>query len=350
MANTYKCPGCGAPLEYTPGTDALVCRYCGTEVKVEDIKQTEPYEYKVENHTDQDREERSSFHGYTCQSCGAQLLVDDNTTATVCCYCGSSALIQERLEGVLKPAGVIPFKINRDQAKEQFRKWLCTGIFTPSVFKKTATLENIRGIYVPFWLYDYKAEAKVTAECTKVHTERRGDTEYTHTDYYMVEREGTGIYEKVPVDASEKMPDDMMDMMEPYNYSEMKEFELPYLSGYESEKYNYESNDEQMAGRVENRVNTYIFQDVKDSIVGYTTTRFLKTDVSLFRKKAVYALLPVWMVTYRYKGENKSFAINGQTGKQVGNLPNSFGKQAAWFGGITAAIMLLLLLMGGLLG
>lgn len=350
MANTYKCPGCGAPLEYTPGTDALVCEYCSTKVRVEDLRQMESYEYRVENHIDQNQQERQNFNSYTCQSCGAQLIVDDNMTATVCCYCGSSALLRERLEGVLKPAGVIPFKIDREQAKERFRKWLCTGIFTPSVFKKTAALENVRGIYVPFWLYDYKADAKIAAECTKVHRERRGNTEYIHTDYFMIEREGTGIYEKVPVDASEKMPDDMMDMMEPYNYSEMREFEMPYLSGYQSEKYNYESNDSQMAERVENRVSAYIFQDIKDTISGYTTTRFLKNDVSLYRKKAVYTLLPVWMITYRYKGENKSFAINGQTGKQVGELPNSFGKITAWFGGITVGIALILLVMGGLFG
>jgi len=356
MANTYRCPGCGAPLEYTPGTNALICTYCGTEVSIEQLSQSEAgghSAHRTENHTASDTEDthiRQSFNGYTCQSCGAQLLIDEHTTATTCCYCGSSALIQERLDGVLRPAGVIPFKINKEQAKQSFRLWLCKGIFTPSVFKQKATLEQIKGIYVPFWLYDYRAEISATAECTRVYRERRGNTEFVHTDYYMAERQGASDYQKIPVDASEKMPDDMMDLMEPYHYSELKQFEMPYLSGYESEKYNYESSDTQMTERVEERVNAYILQDMRNSIMGYSTTRIVQNHISLHRNKAVYTLLPVWMITYRYKGENKSFAINGQTGKQVGELPNSPVKIAAWFGGMTAGIMALLLLVGGLFG
>ncbi len=353
MANTYRCPGCGASLEYTPGTDALVCAYCGTEVSVEQLSRNEASENRTENHSASDMEDtqaRQSFHGYTCQSCGAQLITDEYTTATTCCYCGSSALIQERLNGIWKPVGVIPFKINKEQAKQSFREWLCRGMFTPSVFKQKATLENIKGIYVPFWLYDYRAEISASAECTKIYRQRRGNTEFVHTDYYIVERQGFSNYQKIPVDASERMPDDIMDLMEPYHYNELKEFEMPYLSGYESEKYNYESNDTQMTGRVEERVNNYILQDMRNSITGYSSTHILRNQISLHRNKADYTLLPVWMITYRYKGENKSFAINGQTGKQVGELPNSPAKIAAWFGGITAGIMALLLLMGGFFG
>lgn len=356
MANTYRCPGCGAPLEYTPGTNALICTYCGTEVSIEELSRNESGEHDehvTQNYTSPNTENtqtRQSFNGYTCQSCGAQLIIDNHTTATTCCYCGSSALIQERLDGVYKPAWVIPFQINKEQAKEHFRRWLCKGMFTPSVFKKTATLEQIKGIYVPFWLYDYEAQISAAAECTKVYRERKGNTEFVHTDYYMVERQGVSNYQKIPVDASEKMPDDMMDLMEPYNYNEIKEFDMPYLSGYESEKYNYESSDTQMVGRVEDRVNTYIVQDMRQTITGYGSVHIIRNNVSLTRKKADYTLLPVWMITYRYKGENKSFAINGQTGKQVGKLPNSLAKIAAWFGGITAGIMLFLLLMGGIFG
>lgn len=351
MVNTYKCPGCGAPIEFKPGTEELVCEYCDTHVRVRDLDdEKDGYSYQTENEVNQDQEEREDFDSYTCENCGAQLIVDEHTSATVCCYCGSPALVKGRLNGVLKPAGVIPFKLDRNQAKEKFRKWICTGLFTPSVFKKAATLENIRGIYVPFWLYDYDAEADVQAECTKIVRERRGDTEYTHTDHYMVEREVQSSYRKIPADASERMPDDIMDMMEPYNYQEIKEFQMPYLSGYESEKYNYESTDQEVAGRIENRVSTYIFQDVKSTMMGYSSTRFIRNDVSLRRKKAMYTLLPVWMITYRYKGENKIFAINGQTGKQVGVLPNSKGKLAGCFFGVTAGIMLILLALGGLLG
>ena len=135
MVNTYKCPGCGASLEYRPGAGELVCEYCGTHVSVSDLdSQEEHYRCEVENEAVQE-ETRQDFQGYTCKTCGAHLITDEHTTATVCCYCGSSALIPERMEGILQPAGVIPFKIGKAEAKERFRKWLCTGFFTPKVFR-----------------------------------------------------------------------------------------------------------------------------------------------------------------------------------------------------------------------
>lgn len=353
MVQTYKCPGCGAPIEFGAGANELVCQYCGTHVDVNEAEQeNEQYkeQYNVENEVEYGDDERTSFNGYNCQSCGANLIVDEHTTATTCCYCGSSALIQQRLEGVLTPAKIIPFKINKNQAKEQFRKWICTGLFTPSVFKKTATLENIKGIYVPFWLYDYQARSSADAKCTKVRRERRGNVEYTHTDHYMVERDVESGYWKIPADASERMPDDVMDCLEPYSYGEMQDFAMPYLSGFESEKYNYESGDHQVADRVEERVKTYIFQDMKSTITGYSSVNFVRNNITLKRKKAMYTLLPVWMITYRYNGENRIFAINGQTGKQVGSLPNSMQKIFAWFGGITVGMTAILLVLGGLLG
>lgn len=351
MVQTYKCPGCGAPIEFAPGANELVCEYCGTHVDVNEAQQGNArYECHVEDQVEYGEDERQNFNGYTCQSCGANLIVDEHTTATTCCYCGSSALIQQRLEGVLTPAGVIPFKINREQAKERFRKWICGGLFTPGVFKKTATLENIKGIYVPFWLYDYDARSDAEARCTKVRKERKGNVEYTHTDHFRVVRDVETDYWKIPADASERMPDEIMDAMEPYNYTEMQQFAMPYLSGYESEKYNYESNDSHVADRVEDRVKTYIFQDMKSTIHGYSTVNFIRNNITLKRKKAIYTLLPVWMITYRYNGENRIFAINGQTGKQVGTLPNSMKKVCAWFAGVTFSVMAILLVLGGLFG
>jgi DNA-directed RNA polymerase subunit RPC12/RpoP len=351
MVQTYKCPGCGASIAFQPGAHELVCEYCGTHVDIAELnEETQDNAYQVENEVDHTAEEHVEVNSYICQSCGAHLLVDENTTATNCCYCGSPALIQERLNGALKPVGVIPFQIDKQQAKERFQNWLGTGLFTPSVFKKAATLENIKGIYVPFWLYDYEAEADAEAECTKVIREHHGDTETIHTDYYHVVRDVRSNYFKIPADASEKMPDDVMDKMEPYNYQQTVDFSMPYLSGYESEKYNYESSDPYMVKRIEDRVNTYILQDTQSTIQGYSSTKYLRKAVTLRRKKAVYTLLPVWMITYRYQNENKIFAINGQTGKQVGKLPNSKQKIAGTFAGITIGIALVLSLLGGLLG
>ena len=348
MIETYKCKGCGAPIEFDGSKGELVCEYCGTHMTVEEMAQTgEKYDAQVENAAT-DESIRMDIDGYKCQNCGAELLTDENTTATVCSYCGSPAIIKARLTGEMMPAKVIPFSMTREQAKSSFSSWCKKGAFTPGMFKKKTFVESMTGIYVPFWLYNYNAECHMDAHATRVRTHTEGEYRVTHTDHFIVVRDGEAEFSLIPADASEKMPDDMMDLLEPYNYSELKDFQMPYLSGFMSEKYNYDSNE--MAPRVERRVRDYIFKEVRDTIHGYSSLSITSSNTRLRRNNAVYTLLPVWMITYRYNGENKILAINGQTGKQVGTLPRSMGKLWGSFFGIFAGVFAILMLLGGLLG
>ncbi len=348
MIDTYKCKGCGAPIEFDGSKGELVCEYCGTHMSVDEMaKSGEKYDSIVEDETVQD-ESTIDVDGYKCQSCGAELLTDDKTTASVCSFCGSSAVIKGRLTGETMPAKIVPFAITKDKAQEIFKKWCKKGIFTPSMFKKSAFVEKMSGIYVPFWLYDYDAGCRMEAQATKVRRQRQGDYEITHTDHFRVEREGDASFALIPADASEKMPDKTMDLLEPYNYSDLKDFQMPYLSGFLSEKYSYDSNE--MAPRVERRVRDYIYKEVRNTISGYSSVHVVSSGTRLKRKKATYTLLPVWMITYRYNNEDCILAINGQTGKQVGTLPKAKEKMLAWFGGIFAGVFGILMLLGGILG
>lgn len=348
MTETYKCKGCGAPIEFDGGEGELVCAYCGTHMAVSELTQSgEKYDTQVEDETAED-ECTIDVDGYKCQSCGAELITDDKTTATVCSFCGSSAVIKGRLTGETMPARIIPFAVTKERAQGLFRNWCKTGIFTPGMFKKASFIEKMAGIYVPFWLYDYTAGCHIDAHATRVRHHREGEYEVTHTDHFRVEREGSAAFSKIPADASEKMPDEVMDLLEPYDYGGLKTFEMPYLSGFLSEKYSY--NSKEMAPRVEQRARNYIFSETRNSISGYSSVNITGSNVRLTKKAAVYTLLPVWMITYRYKNENHILAINGQTGKQVGTLPKSGKRMLAWFGGIFGGIFAILMTLGGLLG
>ncbi len=348
MINTYKCKGCGAPIEFDASAGELVCEYCDTHMSVEELKKSgEQFEAVVDEEHGKSVP-KYDIGGYHCDSCGAQLLVDKDTTATTCSFCGSSAIIRNMLEGTLKPAKVVPFKVTKDQAKDLFKKWTKKGIFTPSQFKKKEVVENITGMYVPYWLYDYNAREFMVATATRTRHETIGDYKYTHTDHYRIVRDGFADYKKVPADASEKMPDKTMDLLEPFDYSDLKDFEMPYLSGYQSEKYNYDSAE--MAPRVESRVKDYIYNEVRKTIYGYGTVSVIRNDTTLNRKSATYTLLPVWLLTYRYKDKNYMLTINGQTGKQVGTLPIAKEKVFAWFGGLSIGLFGILWALGGYLG
>lgn len=348
MVGTYKCPGCGAPIEFSGQEGKLVCSYCGTKVDVSKMNaETEKYDCVVED-LEKEEAQFGDFDAYKCSNCGAEILTDENTSATTCSYCGSPAIIKERLTGQLMPKSIIPFRYNREQAKDSFRKWTKKGPLTPSCFKREATIDSIKGIYVPFWLYDYAVHVDMNAKATTVSKRRTGNTEYTTTSYYSVDRAMDCRYEKIPADASEKMPDSIMDKLEPFDYKELAKFQMPYLSGYSSEKFNY--TKEQMNYRAERRARDYAFRECRDSIVGYDSIQVQRLNTKLQRLGATYALLPVWMLNYVYKGKHYFFALNGQTGKLVGKLPISKGKTAAWFGGIFASVSAVLFLLGGLLG
>lgn len=344
MVQVIKCPSCGANMRFDAERQKMHCEYCDREIDVQDIG---------DGSDDQEEEEEDSggtadFKIYTCPNCGAELLTDEHTIATFCNFCGDSSLIEDRVQGELMPAQLIPFKISKEEAKDIYKAWTKKGLLTPGDFKKASTIEKISGVYVPFWLYDYHSRAKLTAVCTRVRREVHGDVEYIHTDNFRVVRDIHADYLKVPADASKKMPDDIMDKLEPFHYGDMQGFEVPYLSGYLAEKYNYTS--EELASRIETRVNEYIYKAARDTINAYSTVNIVDRDTRLQRKNAKYTLFPVWMLNYRYKGKDYIIAINGQTKKIVGSLPISKQRAAGWFFGITIVGSAVLLLLGGIFG
>ncbi|MDO5401800.1 MAG: zinc ribbon domain-containing protein [Eubacteriales bacterium] len=335
MPITYKCPNCGAAMEFDADSQTLACGQCDTKIPVEEYID----KYGENN-------QGSNMKIYHCQSCGAELVADEYTSATFCSFCGNPTLVEDRLNGDFKPSTVIPFKINREQAVDIYKKWLKKGPLTPRTLASSSTIEKISGVYAPFWLYDFAAQTRMEARAEKRRVTRRGDTEYIYTDHFRVYRDVAADFVKIPADASEKMPDDAMDKLEPYNYEELVPFQMPYLSGYLSERYNYTAD--QMADRVESRADQYITDIARGTIKGYSTVSVLSNNISMHRTNDEYALFPVWMLNCRYKGKNFQFMLNGQTGKIVASRPVSLGRAFAMGMGIFA-VTLIITMIGGLI-
>ncbi|WFR56937.1 hypothetical protein QA584_25525 [Anaerocolumna sp. AGMB13025] len=364
MVVQYKCPNCGADMAYDSTSGMLHCDSCGRNDSIESFQKagsgtdsktetgTDSFHSHEEHHKEKDRD----FHSYDenetaeyhCKNCGAVLITDKNTTATTCSFCGAGVVLADRLSGSMKPAKVIPFTINKQQAQEAFKKWCKKGLLTPKGFMTANRIKSISGLYVPFWLYDLNGQGEADATCTRVRTYPQGDYIYTETSYYHVYRQVNLNYLKVPADASEKMNDELMDKLEPYHYNDLKDFNMPYLAGYLAEKYNYD--DKTLFSRVEDRVTDFVDTYIKSTIGGYTTTSYNQKNIRVKEQQADYVLLPVWMVCYDYKQSEHTFAMNGQTGKIVGKPPLSVGKMAAWFTGISAGVFAVLKIIAVLTG
>lgn len=334
----YKCPNCNAPLEFNPPTQNWKCDYCAAEFKLEQIDTVHR-----EEASDQDMQELDS---YKCSSCGAELIADATTSATFCLYCKSPTIIKTRFSGRFKPKSVIPFRLVSDQAKEIYKKWINKKLFTPKEFKQKEEIDKVTGIYAPFWLFDCRADGMISGEGTRVTSWRQGDYRYTNTKYYLVTRRGLAQYNQIPVDASKKLDDRFMFMVEPFHYDDMKEFSMKYMSGFMAERYDVESD--QAKTSMETRAEGYMEDRLRSTVTGYSSFSIRDKNMQLSQIDASYAMLPIYLLINKYKGKDHIFIINGQTGKVVGDTPTSHLRQFV-FALIVFAVVWIICVFGGAL-
>ena len=339
----YKCPCCCGGIEFDSQSQNMKCPYCDTEFEVDAIKefnevsQPEQDDFSWDNPSSEwDASEQDGMKVYSCENCGGQIVADETTSASACPYCDSPIVMSGQFEGGLKPDLIIPFKIDKEGAKEALRNFMKGKFLLPKSFADENRIEEIKGVYVPFWLFDCDADAKLKFKAAKTRSWRSGDYAYTETKHYMIIRSGDISFDKVPVDGSTKMPDELSEAIEPFNYGDCKDFLPAYLAGYLSDKYDVDAETSQ--SRANERIKTSTLQEFENTVQGYDSVIPEAVNIQLKSGKIRYALLPVWMLNTKYRGEMYSFSMNGQTGKFVGNLPVDWGKFRRLFAGITAGV------------
>lgn len=342
----YRCPACGAPLIFDGETENLHCEFCGSDFALKEMEE------KTDSIVGSDWEEAGAQWGqdgekmrsYSCPSCGAVVLCDETTVATSCPYCGNPAVLLGPFQDQRRPDLVIPFKLTKEDAVKRLQRHYQKKILLPKVFKEQNHIEKIQGVYVPFWLFDETAEGTMRFEATKSSTYRSGDYRITKTKHYLVKRGGSMEFERVPVDGSQKMPDDYMDSIEPFDYKGLREFSTAYLPGFLADQYDVDMG--QARNRADERCRNSLEDALRNTVRGYETVRSGMRNITLGSRNVKYALLPVWLLSTQWNGQNYLFAMNGQTGKLVGNLPVDQEKKRKLFLGMAlglSAIVSLLL-------
>ena len=353
----YKCPNCGGSVEFDSQTQKMKCPYCDSEFDVEALKnmdsrldEEQPDEFVWENAegTQWDAGEEEKMSIFVCKSCGGEIVCDETTAATSCPYCDNPVVMSGRLSGTLKPEFVIPFKLDKNQAMQALKEYVHKKKFAPKLFKSTNKLEEIKGIYVPFWLFDSDADAAVSYRATRTTSWSDKNYRYTKTDHYDVFRKGNMSFENIPVDGSSKMADDLMESIEPFNFGEAVDFQTAYLSGYLADK--YDVGMQESIDRANVRVKSSCEDTLRNTVHGYETVSVSNSSVHISNGSAKYALYPVWLIHTKYKNEQLTFAMNGQSGKIVGNIPVSMPKLIALFAGITVVSTPLIFAIGSFFG
>ena len=341
----YKCPCCDGAIEFDAQSQKMACPYCGNEFEMEtlasyDSELQKDSESNMEWETNAGAEwqegESDGLRTYQCNSCGGEIVGDDTLAASKCPYCGNQVVMMGQFSGALKPDFVIPFKLDKKAAKEALIRHYSGKKFLPKVFKDQNHIEEIKGVYVPFWLFDADANANVRYKGSRIRMWSDSRYEYTETSFFSVIREGTLGFEKVPVDGSTKMDDALMESIEPFDYSQAVDFRTAYLAGYVADKYDVDAE-----ASIE-RANTRIKQSTEDSfassIQGYDTVTPVYSTIDLANGTSKYALLPVWILNTEWNGQKYTFAMNGQTGKIVGDLPLDKGAYKKWLFGLAGVV------------
>lgn len=315
----YKCRNCGGNVIYSPQHKRMYCAHC------EGI----------------DSEEPASGGGVTqCVNCGAPLTVRNFQSAGKCEHCGCYQIFEERVSGQFTPHLILPFTISRQEAERKLTTEFGGRTFAPSSFLSRATIQKMEGMYVPFFMYDYHVNYDWSGRGTKVRKWRSGDTEYTETSHYYINRSMEADFARIPVDASNMMDDKRMDLIEPYDYFALEAFQMKYMSGFFGEMYNQGSD--QLEPRAHRKVERDSEELMQQSITGYSSVKPEHRNLYVNQKAVDYALMPVWVYDYTYRDQNYTFYVNGQTGKVVGETPISKAKMV----GYTASVCGLTMLIG----
>lgn len=323
----YRCKNCGGNVLYDPASKQMKCPSCDSIESQEIVPSQEPM---------------------ACPNCNSPIEYRNFGSAARCGACGTWVLNDVMVSPPHKINVSIPFKITKYQAEDKLKNEFGQKLFLPADFLSAKTLEQLKGLYIPFWMYDYDTTVDYTGVGTRTRHWTSGDYRYTETSFFNIRRSMDIMYRGIPADASIAMPDETMDLVEPYNYNDLVEHDNKYLSGFEAEACNMP------AAEIEDRAIAKANEDsrgwIRSDLTQYDSLTMEHYNYNNRPVGERSALLPIWNYEYRYNGKNYTFYVNGQTGKCVGTSPISkkraFALSGILFAALSTAICGIMMFLG----
>jgi len=312
------CKNCGHALVFDPTSQKLVCGACGGAFAPEEIEaEAMPYREDLEAvSAEKAYGEKSAdtmdCYVYTCSECGGEIIINGTEASTTCVYCGNPNVVFSRISKQKRPELVLPFAITKEKAIELVHEKIDKGLFIPKDIKHFKP-ECVRGIYIPYWIVnaDYMNAVVVSGRV------RRG--KHSVTRYYG--RAGEMHIKNLPIDASRVLTNESSFRLEPYDLTWLKPFDEDYLAGFYSNVSDVVYDDLRRAAL--GRANEYFAEEALGDVHdGASNKKIISSHPSIrLDRDMVYAMLPAWFITFRYKGKPNTILVNGQSGKVVCGLP-----------------------------
>ena len=361
MAKKYSCKNCGAELYFDPKSGRLHCDYCGSEYDPSDYDFTPEEEKRgdaaIQQESDAETGEASApaegesatddsvstddLVVYRCPNCGAEVITSKKTVATTCVYCNRAITLTGNVSGTFRPDALLPFVKERKEVEGAYRDLCRRSFLTPRLFTSENQIKKIKGMYIPYWLYtfDGEADARIRAERVRVHMS--GDDEVTETSRYLVHEKGSGHFQRIPADAMKEIDNEMMDSIEPFDFSRLVPFNPAYLAGFYAQQWDESSSANEP--RAKARAKTALTEELMSHVGPFTTTMTESENYEWKNQSIEQVMIPVWMMYTEYRGKPYVFGMNGQTGKMMGTIPTDPGRLAEV--GAAAFVIVQLILM-----
>ena len=348
----FKCPCCDGAIEFNSTAQNMKCPFCDTEFDIatitsynEGLQQDAADEMNWQQDDSQQwqEDELTGLRAYVCESCGGEIVADEHTVATSCPFCDNPVVMKQQVAGALKPSLIIPFKLDKKAAVEALKRHYSGKVLLPKVFKDENHINEVKGVYVPFWLFHADAQADIRYKALKVRNWSDSNYYYTETQHYQISRAGSLKFHNVPVDGSSKMDDTLMESIEPFDVDQAVEFQSAYLAGYLADKADVQS--EQCFERANQRIKSSTESSFASTVQGYSSVTPVSSNIRLENNSVKDALYPVWLLNTTWNGKKYTFAMNGQTGKIAGDLPmdKSLYNKMLWGIGLGASAACLLI-------
>ncbi|MBD5542582.1 MAG: hypothetical protein HDR00_15590 [Lachnospiraceae bacterium] len=324
---TAKCAYCGGSLKFDADIQMLVCEHCSGMFPVEkteeekmlsDSPQDMVTDINFQNGSDAEEMECSVYH---CTSCGAQLALNDVEAATYCAYCGQPTIVFDRIVKRRRPKYIIPFSVTKNVALVNIREQLLKGGFVPKEIKYFNP-DLLRGIYVPYMLYDVRSKDRQLIRSDFSSP----DSRHSSIKYYY--REATAAFFEIPVDASSQFSNELSERLEPYRGNGMVEFKAEFLSGFYADLKDDDFTYLRQIAR--QRAGDMLTEQIQKTVPGQNHQVVSNRPYHVIEKEA-YALFPVWFMIFHRNKETYTILVNGQTGKVVCALPADRRKIAIRF-------------------
>ena len=321
VVHDSKCPSCGADFVFDPANSMLKCEHCGT---IREIEMVRASEQNFDELNIFDLHEWTESKAYKCVNCGAITTLTNGQIATACPFCGAPRVIEDEGHVGIKPNAVIPFRIDKINAKTHYKKWIKSKIFAPSKLKKNFETDTINGVYIPVWTFDANTFSTYYGRLGKRYTTTVGSGKNRRTvtkiRYFTVSGSLSRYFDDIAVEAGDRINQKIYNKIAPYDTNDSVEYDGKYMLGFMAEKYTLNITDGYQVAK------NVMTDDIRKAIISQynaDVVDYLDVNTEYSGVKYKYVLLPVWICTYKYNNKGYTFYTNGVTGKSYGKTPLS---------------------------